>query len=100
MVTLPTYAVLYYYRKKMPILYSLAMPTGAFIVSGSAVWLKVIMMKNNSTMHVNPIYITAFQIVYYTIGLSLCNEYLIGSILTIVFYGITMTLQIVCINNP
>ena len=100
MVSLPSYAVLYYYRNKSPILYGIALPTGAFIQSGSAVWLRVVMMKNKSTMHVNPIYITAFQIVYYTIGLSLSNEYIISSLLTIFFYGITMTLQIRYINNP
>jgi hypothetical protein len=77
----------------------MGLPIAAFIKSFCAVWLRVVMINNKSTLQVNPTYMTIFQILYYTISLSMCNEYIISSILTIVFYGITMTLQIVYINN-
>jgi hypothetical protein len=59
-ITLPLYAAIYFLRKKSPLAYEIGLPFIAFFKCFCAVWLKVVMVKNNSTMPVNPVYLTMF----------------------------------------
>ena len=59
-ITLPLYAAIYFLRKKSPLAYEIGLPFIAFFKCFCAVWLKVVMVKNNSTMPVNPVYLMIF----------------------------------------
>jgi uncharacterized membrane protein YGL010W len=85
---------LYFIRPKCPQAYEVGMPMLAFIKSISAVYLRIALIRNDSTIQINPMYYTLFSIVMYSISISMCNGFMTSSILTFVFSGISLTLQI------
>lgn len=96
---LPCFIALYWLRKKSRLAYEIGIPCTAFIRNLCAVMLYYVLAKEKKIEPTQILRLTVFQIVYYVYALAVCNNVLLCSILIIVFFVISYSLQIRLVNQ-